>query len=163
MPERKPAGARNRQSVEKSTSGTADVFTAEERVAMADRVRESKARGRRRPGGAEADGERDVLAKIGEMPERDRDMAERLHAIVKSCAPTLAARTWYGMPAYSRDGEVVCFFQAAHKFKARYATFGFSDKANLDNGPMWPTSFALKELTAEGEAVIASLVKKAAS
>jgi uncharacterized protein YdhG (YjbR/CyaY superfamily) len=163
MPERKPARARDPQSAEKSTSGTADVFTAEERAAMADRVRESKASGRRRPGGTEADGERDVLSKIAEMPERERDMAERLHAIVKSCAPTLSARTWYGMPAYSRDGDVVCFFQAAQKFKARYSTFGFTDKANLDDGSMWPTSFALNELTAAGEAAIASLVKKAAT
>jgi len=163
MPEDKLARAREQQPVEKSSSKTADVFTAEERAAMADRVRESKATGRRRPRGTEADGEQDVLAKIAEMPARDRDMAERLHAIIKSCAPTLSARTWYGMPAYGRNGDVVCFFQAAQKFKARYATFGFSDKANLDNGSMWPTSFALKELTAAEEAVIASLVKKAAS
>ena len=163
MPEGKLARARAQQSFEKSPSETVEVFTAEERAAMADRVRESKAAGRRRPGATDADGEQDVLAKIAEMPARDRDMAERLHAIIKTCAPTLSARTWYGMPAYSRNGDVVCFFQGAQKFKARYATFGFSDKANLDNGSMWPTSFALKELTAAEEAVIAALVMKAAS
>ena len=111
----------------------------------------------------EADGERNVLAKIAEMPEPDRAMAGRLHAIVKASAPALSPRTWYGMPAYAKDGNVVCFFQSAHKFKARYATFGFSDKANLDKGAMWPTAFALKELTAAEEAKIAALVKKAVS
>src|SRR6266540_4856442 len=110
-----------------------------------------------------ANGESDVLAKIAEMREPDRAMAKRLHAIVKDSAPALSPRTWYGMPAYAKDGEVVCFFQSAQKFKSRYATFGFSDKANLDEGAMWPTSFALKELTAAEEARIGALVKKAVS
>jgi uncharacterized protein YdhG (YjbR/CyaY superfamily) len=111
----------------------------------------------------DTDGERDVLAKIAEMPEPDRTMARRLHAIVKASAPALSPRTWYGMPAYSKAGKVVCFFQSAQKFKSRYATFGFSDEANLDEGAMWPTSFALKELTATEEGRIAALVKKAVS
>ena len=127
---------------------------------MKERARELKAEARR---GQQADGERDVLAKIAEMPEPDRVMAERIHAIVKANAPELSPRTWYGMPAYARDGKVVCFFQAADKFKARYATFGFNEDAHLDDGHMWPTSFALKELTAAEEAKIAALVKKAAS
>ena len=110
-----------------------------------------------------ADGESDVLAKIAEMPEPDRAMAERLHAIIKASAPALSPRTWYGMPAYAKDGKVVCFFQSAQKFNTRYATFGFSDKANLDEGAMWPTAFALKELTAAEEARIGALVKKAVS
>ena len=133
-------------------------FTAEERAAMKERAGELKAA---RAG--KADGESDVLAKIAEMPEKDRAMAERLHAIVKASAPALSPRTWYGMPAYAKDGNVVCFFQNARKFKTRYATFGFSDKANLDEGAMWPTSFALKELTAAEEKRIAALVKKAVS
>ena len=108
-------------------------------------------------------GERDVLEKIAEMPEGDRAMAERLHAIVKEVAPQLSPRTWYGMPAYAKDDKVVCFFQSAQKFKSRYATLGFSDKANLDDGAMWPTGFALKELTAAAEARIVALVKKAVS
>ena len=116
-----------------------------------------------RPRADKADGESDVLAKIAEMPEPDRAMAERLHAIIKASAPALSPRTWYGMPAYAKDGKVVCFFQSAQKFKTRYATFGFSDKANLDEGAMWPTSFALKELTAADEARIGALVKKAVS
>jgi uncharacterized protein YdhG (YjbR/CyaY superfamily) len=111
----------------------------------------------------EADGESDVLAKIAEMPDRDRAMAERLHALVKGVAPDLAPRTWYGMPAYARDGDVICFFQSGHKFKTRYSTFGFSDKANLDEGDMWPSAFALKEWTAAVEARIGALVKKAVS
>ena len=132
-------------------------FTAEERAAMRERAKELKAaRGK-------ADGEADVLAKIGEMPKADRVMAERLHAIVKASAPDLAPRTWYGMPAYAKDGKVVCFFQSAQKFKSRYATLGFSDRANLDKGEMWPTSFALKELTPAEEKKIAALVKKAVS
>jgi uncharacterized protein YdhG (YjbR/CyaY superfamily) len=163
MAEGKPARTSARQTDAKPLSETTEVFTAEERAAMAERARELKVAGRRRAGKADADGERDVLAKIAEMAARDREMAERLHAIIKSCALILSPRTWYGMPAYSRDGDVVCFFQAAQKFKARYATFGFSDKANLDEGFMWPTSFALKELTAAEENVIASLVKKAAT
>jgi uncharacterized protein YdhG (YjbR/CyaY superfamily) len=138
-------------------------WTDEERAAMKERARELKAEGRRGPRAARTDGEGDVLAKIAEMPEPDRAMAERIHAIVKASAPALSPKTWYGMPAYARDGKVVCFFQSAHKFNARYATFGFSDMANLDEGTMWPTSFALKELTAADEARIGELVKKAVS
>ncbi len=133
-------------------------FTAEERAAMRDRARELKAEAQK------ADGERAVLAKIAEMQGPDRAMAERLHEIVKASAPALSPKTWYGMPAYAdKDGKVVCFFQSAEKFDARYATFGFSDKANLDEGAMWPTSFALKELSATEEAEIGALVKRAAS
>ena len=132
-------------------------FTAEERAAMRERAKELKAEAQK------ADGERAVLAKIAEMPETDRAMAERLHEIVKASAPELSPKTWYGMPAYAnKDGKVVCFFQSAEKFNARYATFGFSDKANLDEGAMWATSFALKELTAAAEARIGALVKRAA-
>jgi uncharacterized protein YdhG (YjbR/CyaY superfamily) len=137
-----------------------DGFTDEERAAMKERARELKA-ARRRSGTGKADGERDVLEKIAEMPEADRALAERLHAIVRDTAPSLAPRTWYGMPAYARDGKVVCFFQSARKFKSRYATLGFSDQAKLDDGAMWPTSFALKELTATEEAEIAALVRRA--
>ena len=130
-------------------------FTAEERAAIKERAKELKAaRGK-------ADGEADVLAKIAEMPKADRVMAERLHAIVKASAPDLSPRTWYGMPAYAKDGKVVCFFQSAQKFKSRYATLGFSDRANLDKDDMWPTSFALKKLSAAEEKKIAALVKKA--
>ena len=132
-------------------------FTDEERAAMKERARELKAEA------AKADGESAVLAKIAEMRGRDRAMAKRLHAIVKASAPDLSPKTWYGMPAYARDGKVVCFFQSAEKFKARYATLGFSDEANLDKGAMWPTSFALKDLTAAEEAKIGALVKKAVS
>jgi uncharacterized protein YdhG (YjbR/CyaY superfamily) len=128
-------------------------FTEEERAAMRERAREAKA--------GKTDGESDVLAKIAEMPDSDRVMAERLHALVKDTAPELSPRTWYGMPAYAKDDKVVCFFQSAAKFKARYATVGFSDRANLDQGAMWPTSFALKELTPTEEKKIATLVKKA--
>ena len=142
---------------------TSDGFTAEERAAMKERAKELKAAARRGSRADKADGEGDVLAKIAEMPQPDRAMAERLHAIIKASAPGLSSRTWYGMPAYAKDGNVVCFFQDANKFKARYATLGFSDKANLDEGAMWPTSFALTDLTAAGEARIAALVKKAAS
>ena len=139
-------------------------FTDEERAAMKERAQELKAEARRGPRAKKkADGENDVLAKIGEMPKSDRAMAERLHAIIKASAPALSPRTWYGMPAYAKDGNVVCFFQSAHKFKARYATFGFSDKANLDDGTVWPVAFALKELTAAAEARIGALVKKAVS
>jgi len=134
-------------------------FTNEERAAMRERAQELKAASRR---GGKADGESDVLAKIAEMPKSDRVMAERLHALIKASAPALSPRTWYGMPAYAKDGKVVCFFQGGHKFKTRYATLGFSDKANLDKGAMWPTAFALKELTAAEEAKIRTLVKKAA-
>ena len=132
-------------------------FTDEERAAMKERAQELKAAARG------ADGENAVLAKIAEMREPDRAMAKRLHAIIKSSAPALVPRTWYGMPAYARDGKVVCFFQSAEKFNARYATFGFNDAAHLDEGVMWPTSFALKKLTAAEEARIGALVKKAVS
>jgi uncharacterized protein YdhG (YjbR/CyaY superfamily) len=136
-------------------------FTAEERAAMKERVRELKAAARRGPRAGTASEEGEVLAKIAEMSEPDRAMAERLHAIIKAAAPGLSPRTWYGMPAYAKDGDVVCFFQSARKFKARYATFGFSDKASLDEGAMWPTAFALTELTAAVEARISALVKRA--
>jgi uncharacterized protein YdhG (YjbR/CyaY superfamily) len=136
-------------------------FTDEERAAMRERAQELKAEARANK--AKADGESAVLAKIAEMPEPDRAMAERLHAIIKASAPALSPKTWYGMPAYAKDGKVVCFFQSAQKFKTRYATFGFNDTANLDEGAMWPTSFALKELTATEEARISALVKKAVS
>jgi uncharacterized protein YdhG (YjbR/CyaY superfamily) len=135
-------------------------FTDEERAAMKERLQELKAETPRGPRANKADGEGYVLAKIAEMPEADRAMAERLHAIVKANAPTLSPRTWYGMPAYAKDGNVVCFFQCASRFKARYATFGFSDKANLDEGTMWPVAFALKELTFADEVRIGALVKK---
>jgi len=148
MAERKPAKA-------------AKAFTDEERAAMRERAQEQKAASRRGPRAAKADGETDVLAKIAEMPEPDRAMAERLHALIKASAPALSPRTWYGMPAYAKDGKVVCFFQSAQKFKSRYATFGFSDVASLDDGEMWATAFALKKLTAAEEARIAALVKKA--
>jgi hypothetical protein len=140
-------------------------FTDEERAAMKERARELKSAARRgsRAKADQADGESDVLAKIAEMPEPDRVMAERLHAIIKASGPDLSPRTWYGMPAYAKDGQVVCFFQSAQKFKTRYATLGFSDKANLDEGAMWPNSYALKELTAAEEARIVALVKKAVS
>src|SRR5215203_3574489 len=139
----------------------AEAFTDEEQAAMKERAQEQKAEARRGPRADKADGESAVLAKIAEMPEPDRAMAERLHAIIKASAPALSPRTSYGMPAYAKDGDVVCFFQSAQKFKARYATFGFSDKANLDEGAMWPTSFALKELTAAEEQRIGALVKQA--
>ena len=132
-------------------------FTDEERAAMRERAKEAK------PRAGKADGERDVLEKIAEMAEPDRAMAERLHALVKATAPALSPRTWYGMPAYAKDGKVVCFFQSAQKFKTRYGTLGFSDKANLDEGAMWPTSYALKKLTAAEEKKIRALVKKAVS
>jgi uncharacterized protein YdhG (YjbR/CyaY superfamily) len=147
------------QKSARSTSGKASkLLTDEERAAMRETLRE-----RRRERSGKADGEGDVLAKIAEMPEPDRAMAERLHAIIKASAPDLSPRTWYGMPAYGRDGNIVCFFQSAQKFNARYAMLGFSDKANLDEGAMWPVSFALKELTAADEARIGTLVKRAVS
>jgi uncharacterized protein YdhG (YjbR/CyaY superfamily) len=136
-------------------------FTAEERAAMKERARELKAEARATQD-REA-GERDVLAKIAEMPDADRAIAERVHSIVAATAPELSPKTWYGMPAYARDGKVVCFFQSADKFKSRYATLGFSDQANLDEGAMWPTAFALTELNAAGEKRIAALVKRAVS
>lgn len=147
------------KSTKKSAKNTAGKsskgFTAEERAAMRDRVREMKA--------GSSDGEGEVLAKIAEMQDSDRVMAERIHAIVKDTAPELTPRTWYGMPAYSKDGKVLCYFRGAQKFKTRYATFGFSDKANLDDGGMWPTDYALKELTAADEKRIVALVKQAVS
>jgi uncharacterized protein YdhG (YjbR/CyaY superfamily) len=155
MAERKPAKTRTRQTAKSTTATrkTSKGLTAEEKAAMRETLRERKSPG----------GEKEVLAKIAEMPKSDRAMAERLHSLVKAVAPDLSPRTWYGMPAYAKDGKVVCFFQSAHKFKARYATLGFSDQANLDNGDMWPTSFALKGLTAAEEKKIAALVKKAVS
>jgi uncharacterized protein YdhG (YjbR/CyaY superfamily) len=150
----------------KSTTATGKTFTGltdEERGAMRDRVQELKAAARRGPRADKADEESAVLAKIAEMPEPDRALGERLHAIIKASAPALSPRLWYGMPAYAKDGKVVCFFQSAQKFKTRYATFGFNDKANLDEGAMWPVAFALTELTAADEARIGALVKKAVS
>jgi hypothetical protein len=140
---------------------SAKVFSDEERDAMKERAKEQKAEARR--GKDKADGEAEVLAKITEMPEADRVMAERLHALIKASAPVLSAKTWYGQPAYTKDGKVVCFFQASDKFKTRYATLGFSDDANLDDGSMWPVAFALKKLTAADEKRIGALVKKAVS
>src|SRR5206468_2813885 len=154
MAERKPA----KKGTQKSTKSTTAInrkskgFTDEERAAMKERAQELKADARRGPRADKADGEGDALAKIAAMQEPDRAMAKRLHAIIKASAPALSPKTWYGMPAYARDGKVVCFFQSAQKFKTRYATFGFSDKANLDEGAMWPTAFALTELTAAVEA-----------
>jgi len=138
-----------------ATKKKTEAFTAEERSAIKERVKETKA--------DKADGESDVLAKIAEMPAPDRAMAKRLHAIIKGSAPTLSPRTWYGMPAYAKDGKVVCFFQSGQKFKTRYATLGFSDAANLDEGTMWPNAYALTNLTTADEARISALVKKAAS
>ena len=142
-----------RKTTKKGSTG----FTAEERAAMKERAKELKAAERK------ADGEKALLEKVAEMPEPDRAMAERLHAIVTASAPDLSPRTWYGMPAYAKDGKVVCYFTAASKFKSRYATFGFNDEANLDEGNIWPVSFALTELTAADEARIGALVKKAVS
>ena len=141
------------------TSTTSTTFSAEEKEAMRERAKEQKAAAKR--GAAEADGERDLLAKVAEMPEPDRSMAERIHAIVKANAPDLMPKTWYGMPAWAKDGKIVCFFTPAAKFKARYASFGFNEDANLDEGSMWPTSWALTKLTDADEAKIAGLVKKA--
>ncbi len=149
----KKAAAKRKAATRTSSKG----FTSEERAAMKERAQELKASASR------ADGEKAVLSKIAEMPSADRAMAKRLHAIITANAPDLAPRTWYGMPAYAKDGEVVCFFQSAAKFKTRYASFGFSDAANLDKGAMWPVSFALKELTAAEEGKIAALVKSAVS
>ncbi len=148
------------KSAKRGSRTEAKGFTAEERAAMKERARETKA-GRRGSAARKADGEGDVLAKIAEMDEADRVMAQRLHAIVTASAPELSPRTWYGMPAYEKDGKVVCFFQSAQKFKTRYATLGFSDKAHLDDGALWPTSYALKELTSDTETRIAELVKQA--
>lgn len=151
-------GSAKRTTARNSSSGG---LTAEERAALKETIEERKAASRR--GKGKADGEADVLAKIAEMPEADRLLAERIHAIVKEVAPDLTPKTWYGMPAYARDGKNVCFFQPAAKFKARYATLGFDEAANLDEGTMWPTSWALTELTPDSEAKIAELVKKAVS
>jgi uncharacterized protein YdhG (YjbR/CyaY superfamily) len=149
-----------KQTTRKSDT-TSKGFTDAERAAMKERARELKAEARANK--SRADGEREVLAKIAEMDGADRALAERLHAIVAASAPALSPKTWYGMPAYAKDGKVVCYFQSAQKFSSRYATFGFSDEANIDDGAMWPTSFALKELTAADEARIGRLVKKAVS
>jgi uncharacterized protein YdhG (YjbR/CyaY superfamily) len=147
-----------------TASGTTyEGFTDEERAAMKDRAKELKADARRGSRADKADAEGEVLATIAELPEADRALGERLHAIIKASAPDLSPRLWYGMPAYARDGKIVCHFQPAQKFKTRYATFGFSDKANLDEGAMWPVAFALTELTAADEARIGALVKKAVS
>jgi uncharacterized protein YdhG (YjbR/CyaY superfamily) len=143
-----------------ASKGKASGFSEEERAAMKERAQELKAESAR---GKDADAENDVLAKIAEMPDADRDMAERLHAIVKANGPDLKAKLWYGMPAYARDGKIVCFFKSADKFTSRYATLGFEEAANLDEGSMWPTSYALTKLTAADEKKIGELVKKAAS
>jgi uncharacterized protein YdhG (YjbR/CyaY superfamily) len=143
------------------TATASRVFTDEERAAMKERARELKVAGRRVPGADAPDGEGEVLAKIAEMAPRDRAMAERLHALVRATAPSLTPRLWYGMPAYAKDGNVLCFFQPSQKFKTRYATLGFSDKAHLDEGSMWPSSFALMDVTAADEARIAALVTTA--
>jgi uncharacterized protein YdhG (YjbR/CyaY superfamily) len=142
---------------DKSTTKKDKGFTKEERAAMKERAKELKAAAKKE------EGENDLLAKIAEMQEPDRAMAERLHAIIKASAPALSPKTWYGMPAYAKDDKIVCFFQSAQKFNTRYATFGFNDTANLDEGAMWPVAFALKELTAAEEARIEALVKKAVS
>jgi uncharacterized protein YdhG (YjbR/CyaY superfamily) len=144
-----------------ATGKTSAGFSAEERAAMKERAKELRAEAR--AGKDRAAGERAVLAKIAEMPEPDRAMAERLHAIIEESAPVLSPKTWYGMPAYAKEGKVVCFFQSGQKYNSRYSTFGFQDAANLDDGAMWPTTFALTELTAADEARIAALVKKAVS
>ncbi len=165
MAERKPTKKATQKSAKSTTAinRKSKGFTDEERAAMKERAQELKAEGRRGPRADKADGQSAVLAKIAEMPGPDRAMAERLHAIIQASAPALSPRTWYGMPAYAKDGKVVCFFQGAQKFKTRYATFGFSDEANLDEGAMWPVAFALKELTAAEEARIGALVRKAVS
>jgi len=153
-----PKKARQKSTKRTTVNGTTSKgFTDDERAAMKERARELKAEAEK------ADGESALLAKIAEMSGPDRAMAKGVHAIIKASAPALSPKTWYGMPAYAKDGKVVCFFQSAKKFKSRYATFGFSDEANLDEGAMWPTSFALKQLTATEEAKIAALVKKAVS
>ena len=165
MAERKPTkkGTQTSASSTTSTKKRYEGFTDEEKAAMQDRVQEMKTDGRRASRADKADGESELLAKVAEMPASDRAMAKRLHAIVKAAAPGLSPTTWYGMPAYTKDGKVVCFFQSAQKFKSRYATFGFSDKANLDEGGLWPVAYAVKDLTGAEEAKIAALVKKAAS
>ena len=160
MPEKKPARKKSTQrSAKRTTASTSGGFTAEERAAMKARAQELKAEERANKN--RAVGEKDLLAAIAAMKEPDRAMAKRLHGIIAAAAQDLWPKTWYGMPAYAKDGKIVCFFQSAEKFNARYATFGFSDEANLDKGVMWPTSFALKELTAAEETKIVALVKKA--
>jgi hypothetical protein len=154
--------ARRHKKPAKSAIGKAG-FTAEERAAMKEHAQELRAAARRGPRAEKVDGEGPVLAKIAEMPEPDRSMGKRLHAIVKASAPMLSPRLWYGMPAYAKDGNVVCFFQSGQKFKTRYATLGFSDRASLDEGAMWPVAFALRELNAAEEARIAALLKRAVS
>lgn len=165
MAERKSAKKGTQKSAKRTTaSGKASTgFTREERAAMKERAQEVKAEARRGKRSGKEDGESSVLAAIAKMPEADRALGERLHAIIKASAPALAPRLWYGMPAYAKDGKVVCFFQSAAKFKTRYATFGFMHPANLDEGGMWPTAFAVKQLTAADEARIGALVKKAVS
>jgi hypothetical protein len=162
--ENEKGGPKSVESTSTSASGKkATGFTDEERAAMQERAQELKAAARRGSRAGQQDGESDVLAKIAEMPEPDRTMAERLHAIIRASAPALSPKLWYGMPAYAKDGKVVCFFQSARKFNTRYATLGFSDVANLDEAAMWPTAFALKDLTAAEEARISALVKQAVS
>jgi uncharacterized protein YdhG (YjbR/CyaY superfamily) len=165
MAQRKPAKKGTQHAAASATKAgqASKVFTDDERDAIKERAQELKAETRRGPRAGKADGESDVLAKIAEMQGSDRAMAKKLHAIVKASAPDLSPKTWYGMPAYAKDGKVVCFFQSAQKFKTRYATLGFSDEANLDAGAMWPVTFALKELTAGEEARIGALVKAAVS
>ena len=165
MAERKPAKKATQKSAKSNTptGKTSQGFTDEERAAMKERAEELKAEARRGPRADKADGDGAVLAKIAEMPDPERAMAKRLHAIIKASAPALSPKTWYGMPAYAKDGKVVCYFQSAQKFNTRYASFGFSDAANLDEGALWPVAFALKELTAAEEAKIVALVKKAVS
>ena len=157
MAQSKPAAKPGKRPAKAAATTASKGFTAEERAAMRERARELKAESR------SADGEKDVLAKIAEMKEPDRAMAERVHALVKAAAPELAARTWYGMPAYANEAGVVCYFKPGQKFKTRYATLGFSDRANLDDGSMWPTEFALKKLTRADETRIRALVKQAVS
>ena len=151
------------QSAKRTTAidKTSESFTAEERAAMKERAKELKAEARANKD--KAAGERDLLAKVTEMAELDRAMAERIHAVITASAPELSPKTWYGMPAYAKDGKVVCFFTPAQKFNARYATFGFNDVANLDDGTMWPTAFALTEVTADNAARVGALVKQAVS
>ena len=161
MAERKPAKKGTQTSAKSATGKTSTGFSAEERAAMRERAKELRAEARATKD--RAVGERAVLAKIAEMPEPDRGMAQRLHAIIKASAPDLSPKTWYGMPAYAKEGKVVCYFTPASKFKERYATFGFNTEANLDDGTMWPTSFALTKLTAADEKRIAALVKMAVS
>jgi len=161
MTDKQPAKKTTQGSTKRTAASKSETFTADERAAMKARAQELKAEARANRN--KADGERDVLVAIAAMKGSDRSIAKRLHAIVTATAPDLWPKTWYGMPAYARDGKVVCYFQAAGKFDSRYATFGFNDRANLDKGAMWPVAFALKELTAADEAKITALVKKAAS